>query len=147
MLVKQVLLKFMFLLLIVSKFQTLNAQIVEINITEIRSNQGQILIGVFDNNQNFQNEKTVFSYRFNKQNMRNGRMVVQIELPNGNWGISVLDDENSNNKMDYSFIRIPEEGFGFSNYVHTTLSRPHFNDFKFKVNNTNVKIDISIRYF
>ena len=70
-----------------------------------------------------------------------------MNLDSGTYGISVLDDENVNNRMDYNFIGIPKEGFGFSNYFHTGLSKPHFDKFKFEIKKGKVAlIDIRLRY-
>jgi uncharacterized protein (DUF2141 family) len=44
-----------------------------------------------------------------------------------------LDDENSTGKMEYNMFGIPREGFGFSNYYHKGLLKPHFDAFSFSV--------------
>ena len=48
---------------------------------------------------------------------------------------------------DNSLIGIPKEGFGFSDYYHSTLKRPKFDDFKFTVNEDQTKrILVKIKY-
>lgn len=126
---------------------SLMCQNVEITISNIRSEKGQILLAVFKNQREFNTENPSFQYKISKEKLNNETLIVKIDIPDGCWGISVLDDQNNNNKMDYSIINIPKEGFGFSNYYHTGLSKPKFDDFKFTIEkNTKNKICIKIRY-
>lgn len=62
----------------------------------------------------------------------------------GTYGVALLDDEDSDTKMDYGLV-MPKEGFGFSDYYHTGWSSPKFDDFKFELNG-NKSIKIQIRY-
>ena len=79
--------------------------------------------------------------------MKNGTLKVKLDLEFGEYGLSLLDDENNNTKMDYNFIGLPKEGFGFSNYYHTGFTKPHFNTFKFKhLKNNLAKVVIKVRY-
>ncbi len=49
--------------------------------------------------------------------------------------------------MNYSLIGIPIEGFGFSDYYHTGLKRPEFDEFCFVLkNNQNQRILCRIKY-
>lgn len=41
--------------------------------------------------------------------------AVWENLPEGDYGVSAIHDENSNNKLDKNFLGIPKEGFGFAN--------------------------------
>ena len=41
-------------------------------------------------------------------------MNKTINLPTGKYLVSIYLDENLNNKMDYNFIGIPKEQYGFS---------------------------------
>jgi uncharacterized protein (DUF2141 family) len=49
--------------------------------------------------------------------------------------------------MEYNFIRIPREGFGFSDYYDTGFTKPKFDSFRFNINkDEKKKITIRIRY-
>ena len=112
---------------------TLNAQDVEVIITGIRAEKGQIVIGVFKDNESFRKEESFLEKRFVKNGISNGEMRVKFSLEPGIYGLSLLDDENSDGKMEYNFARLPKEGFGFSDYYHTGLTRPKFDSFKFNI--------------
>ena len=72
-------------------------------------------------------------------------MTTSVELPSGTYGIAVLDDENSNDKMDYALM-MPKEGFGFSNFYLTGLSKPKFEQFKFGVSDASFSVVIKMKY-
>jgi uncharacterized protein (DUF2141 family) len=136
-----------FLLFLFVGFLTVKAQNIEVVITGIRSTQGKIIIGIFKDNKSFQEEKPFLRKKFKKIKISKGEMTVKFSLDPGTYGFSLLDDENNDDKMNYSFIGIPKEGFGFSNYYHTGLTRPKFDVFKFVLNgNQNQKILMKIKY-
>ncbi|MCU0442692.1 MAG: DUF2141 domain-containing protein [Bacteroidia bacterium] len=120
---------------------------VELTISNLRNFDGEIGIGIYQNDDGFQNEQSYINKKFSKAQTKNGRLTVTFTIEAGTYGIALLDDENKNNKMDYSFIGIPKEGFGFSNYYHTGLTKPHFNQFKFEVKpNTKNTVEVKVRY-
>ena len=122
----------------------MKAQNLDINITGIRNSKGRILITVFKDNESFRAEKSCLDKSFAKTGIKNGEMTVQISLEPGTYGVSLLDDENSNDNMEYNFLGIPKEGFGFSDYYHTGLTKPKFDAFKFNMD-LNQKRIITIR--
>ena len=125
----------------------MNAQNVEVIITGIRTEKGQIVIGVFKDDESFKKEESFLEKRFVKNGISNGEMRVHFSLETGIYGLSLMDDENSNGKMEYKFLGIPKEGFGFSDYYHTGFTKPKFDSFKFSINKDQIKkITIRIRY-
>jgi uncharacterized protein (DUF2141 family) len=120
---------------------------VELIIYNLRNMDGEIGIGIYKNDDGFQNEQSFVNKKFAKTQTKNGKLSVTFTIEAGTYGIALLDDENKNSKMDYSFIGIPKEGFGFSNYYHTGLTKPHFDKFKFEVKpNTKNIVEIKVRY-
>jgi uncharacterized protein (DUF2141 family) len=139
--------KIYFLLIPFVACLTVKAQNIEVVISGIRSTQGQIIIGIFKDDKSFRKEKPFMSKKFKKTGVTKGEMVVKFSLDPGTYGFSLLDDENNDGKMNYSFPGIPEEGFGFSYYYHKGLTRPKFDVFKFVVyKNQNLKVPIKIKY-
>lgn len=125
----------------------MHAQNVTLVVTGIRSVEGQIALGIFRDNESFQKEEAYLELRFEKKDISNGGMRVQFSLGPGIYGIALLDDENSNRKMEYNFLGIPKEGFGFSDYYHTGFTKPKFESFKFSIGNDQKKmIAVRIRY-
>lgn len=120
---------------------------VELTVKNIRTNKGKIRIGIFKDNVSFDKEipfKAVISL---KQTVSNGVLKVKTQLEPGVYGASLVDDENGNDKMDFNFVGIPKEGFGFSNYYHTGFTKPKIQAFQFDVKEgISPKIEMVIRY-
>ncbi len=122
-------------------------QNVEVRVTGIRNNKGFIIISIFKDQATFAKEKPFLSKKFDKKEMRENNLLAKFHLEEGIYGFALLDDENNNAKMEYSFLGIPEEGFGFSNYYHTGFTRPKFESFKLEINKQVLnKSTMKIRY-
>jgi uncharacterized protein (DUF2141 family) len=120
---------------------------VEITVKNVKTANGKILIGFFKDNATFDKEKAFKSVPCTKETLSNGVLKVKTQLEAGIYGASLLDDANDNGKMDYNFIGIPKEGFGFSNYYHSGFTKPKFQAFQFEVKASHTtKIDMVIRY-
>jgi uncharacterized protein (DUF2141 family) len=120
---------------------------VELTIKNIKTNNGTIRVGFFKDDASFDKEKAFKSVPATKETLSNGVLTVKTQLEPGVYGASLLDDENNNGKMDYNFIGIPKEGFGFSNYYHAGFTKPKFQKFQFEVKAaTTAKVEMVIRY-
>jgi len=123
-------------------------QTLDIQIKNIRVGKGQLCVAVFANEAGFEAEKTFFATKCRKGLVVNGNFDLKIPIHPGKYGISVLDDENENGKMEYRLFGIPCEGFGFSNYYQKGIQKPTFNDFSFTVEKNEIKIIIvKMKYF
>jgi uncharacterized protein (DUF2141 family) len=52
-------------------------------------------------------------------------------LPEGDYGVLVIHDENGNNKLDRDWKGIPKEQWGMSNNPRVLLSAPTFHQAQF----------------
>lgn len=122
------------------------AQNTEILISGIRSNSGYLILGFFPDKESFVKEEPAFRKKIDKTKMVNGKLLLKMKLDEGTYGLSVLDDENNDDIMNFN-LGIPVEGFGFSNYYLKGLSRPDFDSFKFNIQEGNIKkIIVNMRY-
>jgi uncharacterized protein (DUF2141 family) len=123
------------------------AQNVEVTITEFRNTKGQIIIKVFEDSQSYRKDRALHVKTFPKSAVEKGQMTIQLNLAAGTYGLALIDDENSDNDMNYKPLGLPKEGFGFSNYYLTRLSKPAFDDIKFEVTHgQKQRIPIRIKY-
>ncbi|MDX1906508.1 MAG: DUF2141 domain-containing protein [Bacteroidia bacterium] len=123
------------------------SQRIELHVSHIRSSKGNIRVGVFLNNESFKQENPAQRIEIPKTNLVNGSIHASLDLPPGVYGLSLLDDENGNGKMDFNMVGWPLEGFGFSNYYHTGFTKPNFTQFQFKLAPDGPKqVEVSIRY-
>lgn len=119
-----------------------------LNIEGMRNIKGQIAIGIFKNDYNFQNELPDDGFLFEKSDAQDGKMTVQFYLPPGEtYGIAFLDDESGDRVMNYNFFGLPKEGFGLGGYYHRGLMKPSFDDFKFYLpENEVLEMNSPVRY-
>ena len=118
---------------------------ITIKITDIRNSNGHIQLAIFETAQQFDDDAPIARKRFSKTSVKNGQLTITLELPPGTYGIGLLDDENNDKTMNYNFIGMPQEGFGFSDYYHTGWSRPEFDDFDFEHKSTST-LTMKVRY-
>ena len=63
-----------------------------------------------------------------------GEIIVTLrDLKPGVYAIKTFQDENKNEKMDFSWLGLPLERFGFSNDARPLLDQPSFDKAKFEV--------------
>ena len=134
------------LLLLLALASGLRAQTLTVNVTGIRSSKGSLRISVFINQEGFKKEKPLLVKTVKKDGMQNGKISLALDgLKPGIYGVALLDDENNNQEMDYGLV-MPKEGFGFSDYYHTGMTRPVFGDFDFSLGSQAKAVEIRIRY-
>jgi len=124
------------------------SQTIDITITNIRSAKGQIYVSLFTNAEEFKTEKPVWERFYDKSTLQNNTFRVTVsDLKADTYGVVVHDDENGNGKMDYKFLGMPTEGFGFSDYIVKLLKRPAFKDFSFQLKENETKeVTVEMKY-
>jgi uncharacterized protein (DUF2141 family) len=120
---------------------------IDLTINNIRNKTGAIQIGVFDSEAGYP-DKPVFSFTLAKDTIGSGRLRLFIPMKNpGIFGITVLDDENRNKRMDFVFGIKPREGFGFSNNpIVPGRKPPPFNETKINYHGGRLKVNINMKY-
>ncbi|MES2799994.1 MAG: DUF2141 domain-containing protein [Bacteroidota bacterium] len=132
-------------LIITSSFRGESYYTIQVKITNIRNSKGRIQLQIYKDQESFKKEEPAFTKLVTKEgNMSGTTMHYDFKLPAGTYGVALLDDENRNTKMDYGVV-MPKEGFGFSDYYHTSWSRPTFSDFSFVLKGDK-SIVMKIRY-
>ncbi len=121
-------------------------QTLHIQVTGIHNASGNIRLAFYATSQSFDEEKPMFIRTVAKKSIVNTSLKISYsDLKSGVYGIAILDDENANEKMDYGWV-LPKEGFGFSDYYHTGMTRPKFDKFDFVLKNEVKSVEIKLRY-
>ena len=71
--------------------------------------------------------------------------IVLRGLPEGDYAISAVHDENGNGRLD-TVAGIPREGFGFSRNPRIGFGPPRFEQARFALNGAPVRHVIRVRY-
>ncbi|KGJ96444.1 DUF2141 domain-containing protein [Colwellia psychrerythraea] len=111
-----------------------------VNISEVNQGKGHIMVGLYSGTEAFSQGKSSFGSRVKADN--ENEQVIFKDIPEGEYAIKIYQDENSNQKLDFNFIGIPKEGYGFSNNVGR-FGSPKYQDAKFTVEEkTEIEIEL-----
>ena len=123
---------YMFALITVTAGQT-DTHDITVTIDNLRSNEGKVLIGLYNSETDFLSE--VFMGKVVSIS-DNSCTVTFKDVPKGIYAVSYVHDENDNGKMDTNFVGIPKEDYGCSNNAKGFMSAPKWEDAKFELNKT-----------
>ena len=120
-------------------------QNLQVTISGLKNTKGQVVLNVFKDNDTYLKEVPLKKITAEKSQVAGGTLTVTIPLEPGVYGITLIDDENKSGAMEHNLLKMPKEGFGFSNFFLTKMSRPTFDDFKINVapsgdNKTEIKV-------
>ena len=119
---------------------------VKIVVENLRSNEGFVRIGVYDDPDHFK-ENPIYKLEFSKTDIVDGKLVCSFALPEGQYAFALFDDKNSNKEMDRTKMGIPKEGFGFSNNAKVKFFKaPSFQSCQVEVDEVNREWNIKMRY-
>ena len=114
---------------------------ISVEVTNIKSGEGMILIGLFDSEDNFLSK----SIKGEKVKAKEGKIKTSFDnIPSGVYAISVIHDENNNGNLDSNFLGIPKEPYGISMEGKNMFGPPSYQKAKFEVANKNVDLIISL---
>lgn len=98
----------------------------DIEVTDLRNNKGNIMLQLFDSAQEVIKEKM--------SPIKDNKCMISIEnLKAGFYAVRYYIDENLNGKMETNLVGKPTEGYGFSNNVIGKFGPPPFEKWLFKI--------------
>ncbi len=103
-----------------------------IKITNVKSAQGTIHIGLYNNEEHFPHKGMEYKKLILKATAPTFTYTIK-NLPSGEYALAVFHDANSDGKIKRSFLGVPKEDYGFSNNVKPFLSAPSFEKVKFRL--------------
>lgn len=113
---------------------------IELEITNIDNGDGQMMIGLYDSEENWLNKIVIGKIGVIKNG---GSKIVFENIPNGTYAISVFHDEDSNGKLKTLF-GIPLEDTGSSNDAPAKFGPPLWEDAKFQLKGGTLKQTINL---
>lgn len=134
---------FAFLLFFSGTFS--NSGRITIEVEGLRNSQGTVRIGVYNEEEGYLKDKGVIRNETGSIKRNTCTLETGI-LPYGDYAMALLHDENNNKTMDYSWLQLPKEGFGFSNNPKIGMSAPSFQETKVQLNSCEKRITIKVKY-
>jgi uncharacterized protein (DUF2141 family) len=121
----------------------MNAQnTVEVTITNLSNNDGNVKIGLYNNAADFLEKQ----YKGAIVLIENKKAIVTFSnIPDGDYAVSFYHDEDEDNKFDMFMGMIPIEDYGCSNNAKGMFGPPKFEDAKFELKDSAIKnVDIKL---
>jgi uncharacterized protein (DUF2141 family) len=112
---------------------------VNLEINGIKINKGTIYVAVYSNDYTRENAFIKFTLEPDSTTLN-----YNLQLPDGEYVVTLFQDSNSNGKLDTNIFGIPKESVGITNY--NGRGRPGgFQKLKVIVNNNTTRITVYIR--
>lgn len=119
---------------------------VTIHVTDLRNHKGQLIFGIFKTKDGFPSKQEK-SVNWQVTKIDQDKVVFVAELPPGEYGASVLHDENGDNDLDTNLIGIPTEGYGVTNNPKPKFRAATFKESVFTLPADGAELTISMQYF
>jgi len=110
-----------------------------VEIHNVTVNGGIVYIGIYTDEESF---RRINPERIIAIEPKSVILLQEIQLPEGEYVIGLLQDSNGNGNMDYGMFGIPKEPYGWSNM--NGKNPGNFNELKFRINKQNNRIIISL---
>lgn len=110
-----------------------------VEITNVVSEEGQIILAIYNSSENY--DKRI-AFQEVKLKPEIDTVIFETNVPDGEYLVMLVHDINNNGKLDTSFIGMPKEPVGLSNYDGKGIPGK-FKKHKFSVNeNTEIIIPL-----
>ena len=117
-----------------------------VQVNGLRNDRGRLAVALFASAAGFPRRESAL--RGQMVRIAGGRAAVTFrDLPPGVYAVAVLHDENDNEKMDFNFLGMPLEGYGFSNDAAALFGPPSFDRAAFRLLPRPSTVSIRARYF
>jgi uncharacterized protein (DUF2141 family) len=113
---------------------------VTIEINGITVNGGSVYVAVFSNENDYKTETAYTKFILEPVNTT---ITRSLELPEGEYVVSVFQDKNGDGKLNTAIFGIPAEHIGITNYNLRGVPGG-FNKLKAPVNNNSTKLIVNI---
>ncbi len=121
---------------------------VSFDVKDLRNGSGVVRIAVFseDQKESFPKETSKAICLKNVRTDQQDTRITCEGIAAGSYAAYLLHDENDNGEMDHNWIRLPKEGYGFSNNASASFGLPDFEDAAFKLEDESIKQVINMNY-
>ena len=117
----------------------------EIIIAGIKNTNGQLMISLSKGKEGFPHANYCKQLFFTDFTSPKFNLTIK-NIPEGNYAVSLLHDEDNNGKMTRNIIRIPKEGFAFSRNYNVVLRAPKYNEANFDIDTIKKPIILKMQY-
>jgi len=112
-----------------------------VNIYGIESNSGHIICNLHNDEKSFPKKYLLRKKGAIKDNKS---QIIFSGIVKGEYAVTAIHDENSNDRIDFNLLHIPTEKMGTSNNAKGFFGPPKFRDAKILIDkNTTISINLN----
>ena len=116
-----------------------------VELTGLAEAEGNLYIAVYDSDDTWLGDETVLEHQVVIAEAREGDLVsAELQLPPGEYALSIFYDSNNNGELDTNFIGIPKEPVALSNNARPKFGPPKYKDAVFTLGSEAVVQRISM---
>jgi uncharacterized protein (DUF2141 family) len=135
--IKKILFLFVLFLTVESAFADNNIML-EINGVTVQG--GLVYVAIYSNENDYKAENSFIKFILAPVN---SILTHSLELPNGEYVVTIFQDVNSNGVLDKNFFGMPREPVGITNYNSRGIPGG-FHKLKVPVNNNSTRITVNM---
>jgi uncharacterized protein (DUF2141 family) len=117
-----------------------------VRVSQLENDKGRVAVALFASADDFPDQTRALSGQLTRIQKGSASVTFPDLLP-GRYAVAVLHDENENSKMDFNFLGMPLEGYGFSNGASAPFGPPSFDDAAFRLRARPSVVAVKVRYF
>ncbi|MFH2129053.1 MAG: DUF2141 domain-containing protein [bacterium] len=114
-------------------------------IKQLKNNNGVVRIAIYNSADTFVQPGKIFAVCDSQSPLQNRTARLVCRLEPGQYAAAMYHDENDNGKLDTHFIKLPREGYGFSNNARLSFGPPRYEDAVFSVSE-DMEQGITLQY-
>lgn len=119
---------------------------IEVVVEGLRNENGVVEVVLFNSEEGYP-DKTERAYQLRKSTIENGRAVVVFEsIPQGQYAIGAMHDEDDNGKLKVNFLGIPKEGTAASNNAKESFGPPDFDNARIELSTNKLEVSMKMQY-
>ncbi|MFT6958629.1 MAG: hypothetical protein ACJAYC_003649 [Halieaceae bacterium] len=124
---------------------TADTTLLRVEVTGLEDAEGSLYISVYDSDDTWLGKDTVLTREVVIVDALQENVVcVELNLPPGQYALSIFYDKNDNGKLDSNFIGIPKEPVALSNNARPKFGPPKYKDAVFTLGSEAATQNISI---
>jgi uncharacterized protein (DUF2141 family) len=118
---------------------------VTVKVEGFNNDKGMCRLLVYENEKGFP-EDPKKAVLISSLEIKNKKTEFTFMMPPGTYAISILHDENSNEKLDKTWYGKPKEGFGISNNPKVKFGPPKFEEAALDLDSEKTEMKIRMIY-
>lgn len=119
------------------------AATLEVEITDIRSTEGQLMVAVHASAEGWDGKAAPAAAQLHAPSGDSALLRFEGLAP-GSYAVQVMHDQNGNGELDSNFMGMPIEGYGFSNNPEV-MRKATFEEARVEVGEGETRIQLRLR--